>query len=45
MIEVSEGHYAACHHTDLTIISENVESSFDIFSKEFEGVGGEVIVR
>jgi oligopeptide/dipeptide ABC transporter ATP-binding protein len=45
MIEVSEGHYAACHHTDLTIISEDVESSFDIFSKEFEGVGGEVIVR
>ncbi len=45
MIEVSEGHYAACHHTDLTIISKDVESSFDIFSKEFEGVGGEVIVR
>jgi len=45
MIEVSEGHYAACHHTNLTIISKDVESSFDIFSKEFEGVGGEVIVR
>ena len=45
MIEVSEGHYAACHHTNLTINSKDVESSFDIFSKNFEGVGGEVIVR
>ena len=45
MIEVSKGHFASCHYTELTINSKDVESSFDIFSKEFEGVGGEVIVR
>jgi len=45
MIEVSEGHFASCHHTDLTIISKDVESAFDIFAEEFEGVGGEVVVR
>ena len=45
MIEVSEGHLASCHHTDLTINSKDVESAFDIFAEEFEGVGGEVVVR
>jgi hypothetical protein len=45
MIEVSKGHFASCHYTELTINSKDVESSFDIFSKEFEGVGGEVVVR
>jgi len=45
MIEVSEGHFAACHHTSLTINSKDVESSFDSFTKGFEGVGGEVIAR
>jgi oligopeptide/dipeptide ABC transporter ATP-binding protein len=45
MIEVNEGHFAACHYTERTINSKDVESSFDEFSKEFEGVGGEVVVR
>jgi len=45
MVEVSVGHFAACHHTKLTVDSKAVESSFDLFSEGFEGIGGEAVVR
>ena len=38
MLEVSTGHFAACHHTDLTVDLQNAQSAFS--SEEFLKSGG-----